>query len=109
MLSLVNRFVCRAARLGSGGTGSGGTRAIRKNPPSSSPTIICPQINHGLKERSCLFHTSRSVRGFEEFYDVVDTSKALVTGRGWKLPDLRRKVSKYFSLSSHCLHLIYSF
>jgi hypothetical protein len=41
------------------------------------------------------FHTTDFVRGFESFYDPVDTAASFTSGRAWTVPDLRRKVSLF--------------
>lgn len=43
--------------------------------------------------QSNLFHTSRSLFGFEDFYDsITNSTESIQTGRSWTVPDLRRKV-----------------
>jgi hypothetical protein len=45
-----------------------------------------------------LFHAGRISQGFDEFFDVKKPNEPLVTGRGWTLPDVRRKVKSFCQL-----------
>lgn len=38
------------------------------------------------------FHIGRISQGFDEFFDVKKPNEPIITGRGWTLPDVRRKV-----------------
>jgi hypothetical protein len=43
------------------------------------------------------YHGSATAFGLEEFFDPkVEPGQVLPTGRGWNVPELRRKVGGYF-------------
>jgi hypothetical protein len=48
--------------------------------------------NNGIRIAKQLFHKSIAVQGWEEFSEPRKANEAVITGRAWTAPDLRRKV-----------------
>jgi hypothetical protein len=50
------------------------------------------KFNNYLRQASRTFHVGRVMLGIEEFFDAKKPDESFVTGRGWTVTDLRRKV-----------------
>jgi hypothetical protein len=48
------------------------------------------------------FHAGRMSQGFEDFFDKKVPNEAYITGRGWTLADVRRKVRLVLCLFETC-------